>query len=156
MRQIATQERLCPEYFRVAYYGKGFPSNLRNREHIYCGLQLERLQDFVQRMQSKFPNANLLKSTDPPGDDIRESQEQVPFRPKITFLIHATHSLTHCVCHMQYLQIFTVQAVHEDNPELVRLPAKVAEFLQIQNAKRFVYKRPFSKSKEKKKVRRAA
>jgi dedicator of cytokinesis protein 3 len=61
----------------VAYFGKGFASNLRNREHIYCGLQLERLQDFVQRMLNKFPNATLMKSTDPPGDDIRESEAQV-------------------------------------------------------------------------------
>ena len=39
---MLTANRYPCEYFRVAYYGKGFASNLRNKEFIYCGNPLER------------------------------------------------------------------------------------------------------------------
>jgi len=32
---IVETERFYPEYFRVGYYGKGFPSTLQGKEFIY-------------------------------------------------------------------------------------------------------------------------
>ena len=41
-------DRYPCEYFRVAFYGRGFASNLRDKEFIYCGNPLER---FVYKMK---------------------------------------------------------------------------------------------------------
>jgi len=73
---IMDTERFYPEYFRVGYYGKGFPVTLQGKEFIYRGTELERLGDFIKRIQSKFPSAELLKSTDMPPTEIINSPGQ--------------------------------------------------------------------------------
>ncbi len=75
-RKLAQEDRLLPEYFRVGYYGRGFPSNVRGKEFVFQGQPLERLQDFIERIQSKFPYSELLKSTEPPGPEITNSDGQ--------------------------------------------------------------------------------
>eukprot|EP01094_Clydonella_sp_ATCC50884_P028734 TRINITY_DN8724_c0_g1_i1.p1 TRINITY_DN8724_c0_g1~~TRINITY_DN8724_c0_g1_i1.p1 ORF type:complete len:1774 (+),score=493.43 TRINITY_DN8724_c0_g1_i1:697-5322(+) len=147
-RNACTKERLLPEYFRVGYYGKGYPPNFEGKEYIYCGKPLERLQDFVERIRERFPKAELMKSTDPPDSSIRGSSGQ-------------------------YLQIFAVQVeTGETNGEEAETPEKqekgstakcvlpgfqgvlpipVKQYTDLRYAKRFVYKQPFSKSKAKKK-----
>eukprot|EP01122_Echinamoeba_exundans_P009485 TRINITY_DN3375_c0_g1_i2.p1 TRINITY_DN3375_c0_g1~~TRINITY_DN3375_c0_g1_i2.p1 ORF type:complete len:2320 (+),score=535.82 TRINITY_DN3375_c0_g1_i2:71-7030(+) len=73
---ISTQERFFCEYFRVGYYGRGFPATVRNKEFIYRGFELERLADFTQRINQKFPQAKILNFTDPPGDDVIQAETQ--------------------------------------------------------------------------------
>ncbi|XP_050389742.1 dedicator of cytokinesis protein 1 [Patella vulgata] len=73
---IMRQMRPEPEYFRVGYYGWGFPSFLQNKAFIYRGKEYERLVDFNARMQILFPNAELMKTLDPPTDEIKESPRQ--------------------------------------------------------------------------------
>ena len=51
--QIATQERYSREYFRVGFYGFGFPQTLRNKQFIYRGEELERISNFCERIQEK-------------------------------------------------------------------------------------------------------
>ncbi|CAL1526733.1 unnamed protein product [Lymnaea stagnalis] len=73
---IMKQMRPEPEYFRVGYFGHGFPSFLQNKVFIYRGKEYERLADFNARMQNLFPNAELMKTLDYPEDDILESPKQ--------------------------------------------------------------------------------
>ncbi|KAJ8317295.1 hypothetical protein KUTeg_005199 [Tegillarca granosa] len=73
---IIKELRPDPEYFRVGYYGRGFPEFLQNIVFIYRGKEYERLSDFNARMQTLFPNAELLKTLSPPSDEIKESDKQ--------------------------------------------------------------------------------
>ncbi|GIY19723.1 dedicator of cytokinesis protein 3 [Caerostris extrusa] len=61
---ILNQIRPEPEYFRVGFYGLGFPLFLRNKVFVYRGLEYERIGAFTQRLQTEFPQAQILmKST---------------------------------------------------------------------------------------------
>lgn len=76
---IMKQLRPEPEYFRVAYYGKGFPSFLQNKVFIYRGKEYERLSDFSNRTLNQFPNATLMQKLSKPGPEIIESNNQCMF-----------------------------------------------------------------------------
>ncbi|XP_034240436.1 dedicator of cytokinesis protein 1 isoform X3 [Thrips palmi] len=73
---IMKQVRPEPEYFRVAYYGKGFPAFLQNKVFVYRGKEYERLTDFCNRTLNQLPNAELMNKLTPPGEDITESMQQ--------------------------------------------------------------------------------
>lgn len=128
--RVMKESRLVKEYFRVGYYGKGFPSTVQGKEYIYCGKLLERIGDFSERILSKFPNAELMKSTEPPKKEERESPGQ-------------------------FIQIFTVKpSVDKNDPfkNHPNLPSRVKHYRRsMLNVQKFVYKRPFSKDKALKK-----
>lgn len=65
-----------PDYFAVGYYGQGFPTFIRNKVFIYRGKEYERREDFEARLLTQFPNAEKMKTTSPPGDDIKTSSGQ--------------------------------------------------------------------------------
>ncbi|GFO14587.1 dedicator of cytokinesis protein, partial [Plakobranchus ocellatus] len=73
---IMKQMRPEPEYFRVGYFGGGFPSFLQNKVFIYRGKEYERLADFNARMQTLFPHAELMRTLDHPSQDVLESEKQ--------------------------------------------------------------------------------
>lgn len=73
---IMKKARAEPEYFRVGYYGKGFPQFLQNKVYIYRGKEYERLADFNARILNEFPRAELLNKLTPPGDDVTQSEGQ--------------------------------------------------------------------------------
>ncbi|XP_059148668.1 dedicator of cytokinesis protein 1-like isoform X3 [Physella acuta] len=73
---IMKQMRPEPEYFRVGYFGLGFPIFLQNKMFIYRGKEYERLADFNARMQTLFPNAELMKTLDTPDEQIMTSAKQ--------------------------------------------------------------------------------
>ena len=43
---------------------------------IYRGKEYERREDFEARLLTQFPNAEKMKTTSPPGDDIKNSPGQ--------------------------------------------------------------------------------
>lgn len=49
---------------------------LQNKVFIYRGKEYERREDFEMQLLSPFPNAEKLKSTSPPGQDITDSPGQ--------------------------------------------------------------------------------
>ena len=51
--KILKEVRPNPEYFRVAFYGRGFPKFIQNSQFIYRGLDFENLQSFNDRLSSK-------------------------------------------------------------------------------------------------------
>ncbi|KAG5343195.1 DOCK1 protein, partial [Acromyrmex heyeri] len=73
---IVKQLRPEPEYFRVAYYGKGHPVFLQNKVFIYRGKEYERLSDFCTRTLNQLPNAEQMNKLSPPTTEMLESYQQ--------------------------------------------------------------------------------
>eukprot|EP00027_Filamoeba_sp_ATCC50430_P012224 CAMPEP_0168576648 /NCGR_PEP_ID=MMETSP0413-20121227/20351_1 /TAXON_ID=136452 /ORGANISM="Filamoeba nolandi, Strain NC-AS-23-1" /LENGTH=750 /DNA_ID=CAMNT_0008610321 /DNA_START=205 /DNA_END=2457 /DNA_ORIENTATION=+ len=135
-RKLSVGERFFSNYFRVGFYGKGFDISVSGKEFIYRGYELERISDFTQRFQDKFPNAKLLTYTDLPAQDVRDSDGQ-------------------------YLQIFPVKASSlddmegKDNSKKVEkeregkrpLPPNVQKWFSENNVNVFLYSKPFKKTK---------
>eukprot|EP01090_Pellita_catalonica_P000558 TRINITY_DN10381_c0_g1_i1.p1 TRINITY_DN10381_c0_g1~~TRINITY_DN10381_c0_g1_i1.p1 ORF type:complete len:707 (+),score=106.84 TRINITY_DN10381_c0_g1_i1:58-2121(+) len=128
---IATKERFLPNYFRIGCYGQGFPQNVRNKTFIYRGKELERIDGFTGRMQTKFPNATKLTNTTLPGDDIKNAEGQ-------------------------YILITMVQPSSEKelNRESVsdseqNVPLFIRMWKRFNDVNIFSYSRPFKKSKVK-------
>ena len=65
-----------PEYFRVAYYGRGFPAFLQNKVFIYRGNGYERLSDFQMRILEPFPNAEVMRTLAAPSKEDMDSPKQ--------------------------------------------------------------------------------
>ncbi|KAL0128391.1 hypothetical protein PUN28_003578 [Cardiocondyla obscurior] len=73
---IVKQLRPEPEYFRVAYYGKGHPAFLQNKVFVYRGKEYERLSDFCTRTLNQLPNAEQMNKLSPPTTEMLESYHQ--------------------------------------------------------------------------------
>uniref|UniRef100_A0A8C3Y0B4 Dedicator of cytokinesis 2 n=1 Tax=Catharus ustulatus TaxID=91951 RepID=A0A8C3Y0B4_CATUS len=114
--------RPSPDYFAVGYYGQGFPTFLRNKVFIYRGKEYERREDFEMQLLCPFPNAEKLKSTSPPGQDITDSPGQ-------------------------YIQCFTVQPAEEAKIRLKgrSIPEQITNFYKANHIQRFSYSRPFKR-----------
>ncbi|XP_052772351.1 dedicator of cytokinesis protein 1-like isoform X4 [Mya arenaria] len=115
---IMREMRPDPEYFRVGYYGMGFPSFLQNKVLIYRGKEYERLQDFSGRMQTLFPNAELMKTLNAPSEELKES-------------------------HKQYLQVNAVTPVMELNPKFDKadISEKILKYYQVNVVRMFTFSR---------------
>ncbi|XP_052251846.1 dedicator of cytokinesis protein 1-like isoform X3 [Dreissena polymorpha] len=116
--KVMKEMRPDPEYFRVGYYGNGFPSFLQNKVFIYRGKAYERLQDFCGRMQTLFPNAELMKTLNAPSEELKESEKQ-------------------------YLQINAVTPVMELHQKFrnKEISEKILKYYQINEVKMFTYSR---------------
>lgn len=73
---MKTAIRPEPTYFRVGYYGRGFPTFLKNKVFIYRGNEYEQVGAFKMRLQIQFPGAQFLKVLTPPGPEVKESLKQ--------------------------------------------------------------------------------
>ncbi|XP_067134875.1 dedicator of cytokinesis protein 1-like [Centruroides vittatus] len=110
---IMKQVRPEPEYFRVAYYGKGFPTFLQNKVFIYRGKEYERLTDFNSRLLNQFPTAIVMKTLAPPGDDIMESSHQYLQVNKVDPVMHKRESFSGKTVHEQILKYYKVNEVQK-------------------------------------------
>ncbi|XP_055336852.1 LOW QUALITY PROTEIN: dedicator of cytokinesis protein 1-like [Paramacrobiotus metropolitanus] len=73
---ISPQQMRTPcEYFRVAYWGRGFPAAWRNKAFVYRGAECENIRDFTDKQMQRFPGCISLKTMDPPGNEIKESDK---------------------------------------------------------------------------------
>lgn len=73
---IIKQLRPEHEYFRVAFYGRGFPAFLQNKVFVFRGKEYERLGDFTNRVLLQFPNAETMNRLTPPDQEIMDSPQQ--------------------------------------------------------------------------------
>ncbi|XP_068114977.1 dedicator of cytokinesis protein 1 [Hyperolius riggenbachi] len=114
-----------PDYFAVGYYGQGFPTFLRNKVFIYRGKEYERREDFEARLLTQFPNAEKMKTTSPPGDDIKNSSGQ-------------------------NIQCFTVKPLLELPPKFKNKPVseQILSFYRVNEVVRFQYSRPIRKGEK--------
>ncbi|NXU09750.1 DOCK1 protein, partial [Pardalotus punctatus] len=113
-----------PDYFAVGYYGQGFPTFIRNKVFIYRGKEYERREDFEARLLTQFPNAEKMKTTSPPSDDIKTSSGQ-------------------------YIQCFTVKP-KLDLPSKFHRPVseQIVSFYRVNEVQRFEYSRPVRKGEK--------
>ncbi|XP_044152045.1 dedicator of cytokinesis protein 1 [Bufo gargarizans] len=114
-----------PDYFAVGYFGQGFPTFIRNKVFIYRGKEYERREDFETRLLTQFPNAEKMKTTSPPGDDLKNSSGQ-------------------------YIQCFTVKPLLELPPKFKNKPVseQILSFYRINEVVRFQYSRPIRKGEK--------
>ncbi|XP_031416415.1 dedicator of cytokinesis protein 1 isoform X3 [Clupea harengus] len=114
-----------PDYFAVGYHGQGFPSFLRNKMFMYRGKEYERREDFEARLLTQFPNADKMKTTNPPGDEIRNSPGQ-------------------CI------QCFTVKPILELPPKFQNKPVseQILSFYTVNEVNKFQYSRPVRKGEK--------
>ncbi|CAG0893401.1 unnamed protein product, partial [Darwinula stevensoni] len=117
-KNILTELRAEPEYFRVCFYGKGFPAFLREKVFVYRGLEYERLQSFIQRMQMEFPAAQFLQKNTAPDDSI--------------------HILT---CNVKPIP----KPAPFDNEAVENVPDFVKNFYLVNDVDKFQFDRPFHK-----------
>ncbi|XP_004701293.1 dedicator of cytokinesis protein 1 [Echinops telfairi] len=113
-----------PDYFAVGYYGQGFPTFLRGKVFIYRGKEYERREDFEARLLTQFPNAEKMKTTSPPGDEIKSSPGQ-------------------------YIQCFTVKPKLDLPPKFHRpVSEQIVSFYRVNEVQRFEYSRPIRKGEK--------
>ncbi|XP_071513992.1 dedicator of cytokinesis protein 2 isoform X2 [Panulirus ornatus] len=113
-----------PEYFRVAYYGRGFPAFLQNKVFVYRGNGFERLADFTSRILDQFPNAELMKKLTPPSDEVKESPQQ-------------------------FLQISKVDcAMQEEKFSSAHVSEQIQSYYRANHVKVFTYSRPFHRGQK--------
>lgn len=74
--KILEEPRFRPEYYRVGFYGRAFPSFLRDKVFIYRGRPLEQLSEFEGRLLGQYLNAELLRHLGPPSEELRASNKQ--------------------------------------------------------------------------------
>ncbi|XP_074036384.1 dedicator of cytokinesis spg isoform X2 [Leptinotarsa decemlineata] len=119
---ILTQLRPEPEFFRVGFYGLGFPLFVRNKQFVYRGLEYERIGAFTQRLQTEFPSAQILMKNTPPDDTIINSDGQ-------------------------FIQICNVKPIPESNPITLAtdIPEKISRFYHYNDVRRFQCDRPVHK-----------
>jgi len=126
---ITSIQRVYHEYFRVAFYGRGF-GELQNKEFVYKGNILERLEEFSTRIKRRFSNAEMLNYTDLPPPDILNSEKQ-------------------------YLQVFPIKPASQEELEgkerklSDKMPIEAQKYVTINDTDVFVYPRVFRKNKKK-------
>lgn len=116
---ILTQFRFEPEYFRVGFFGYGFPLFLRNRIFVYKGNDFEKISDFIQRISNEYPKAEILTNSNPPDDTLLKSNQQ-------------------------YIQIITVKPVPELPAELEakqEINDKICAYYNHNKVDTFIYDR---------------
>ncbi|KAJ8670596.1 hypothetical protein QAD02_001855 [Eretmocerus hayati] len=121
---IVKQLRPEPEYFRVAYYGRGHPPFLRNKVFVYRGKEYERLSDFCSRTLNQLPNAEQMNKLSPPSEKVMESN-------------------------VQYVQINKIEPLMDEKKN--RLSGKpvtaeaVLRYHRVNNVQKFRFSRPVPK-----------
>jgi len=129
--KITGTERLYSYYYRVGFYGKGFPASLQGKEFVYRGFELERVMEFTSRIQAKFPNAEILKSNKAPEKDILDSDRQ----------------------HIQIVQVAPVPSEDVKVKFANRnVSARVSDYYANNNINTFKYNIPLKRDKTKKGV----
>lgn len=123
--KILSKPRYSPGYYRVSYYGGGFPSFLSNMTFIHRGKRLEQIIDFTNRIRQLFPNAKQLSTLNAPGPEVRESAGQ-------------------------YLQINAVNPVFDPRDRFInkRVSEKILSYWKSNELDQFYFSRPVSKTQD--------
>ncbi|XP_054081200.1 dedicator of cytokinesis protein 1 isoform X2 [Zeugodacus cucurbitae] len=74
--KILKEFRHTSEYFRVCFYGLGFPRFLQNKAFVFRGENYERLSDFCSRILAQHPQAELMQTLELPGEEITQADGQ--------------------------------------------------------------------------------
>jgi len=127
--KILLVDRLKISHFRVGYYGASFSSAIRG-EHVYRGNALQQVNEFAEQLKKKFPQAEFLSYTSPPGEEIVNGEDK------------------------QYIQLFQVRPstleeweAKPRDPEYFKKPEKIRFVHDNNHLNIFSYRQPFKKTK---------
>jgi len=67
---VDLSKRNVAEYFRVTFYGNGFPVVIRGTTMVYRGKPYEKLGDFQATMLNKYPETKLLQTLAKPDENL--------------------------------------------------------------------------------------
>ena len=123
------EARRMPEYFRVVFVGKGFPPFLQNKTHIFRGKGCDKLDEFTAKILEMFPNAEKMKTLDPPTQEEREGLEKK-------------------------IQICKVDPVMDEEKAIWKgksqvLAPQILNYYEKNNVKRFSYDKPVQRGPKK-------
>ncbi|KAG2733065.1 hypothetical protein G9P44_004055 [Scheffersomyces stipitis] len=68
---LESSDKLSPSFFRVAFIGAGFPTNIRGKEQIYEGLPFEHITSIHERLLRLYPGARII-SDDSEAQKLKE------------------------------------------------------------------------------------
>ena len=124
---IMNKTRHENNYFRVGFYGRGFPAFLQNKVFIFRGRLFESLADFKSRISDQYPNAEMMIKMDPPTEEQKQGKEQL-------------------------LQIIIVDPIVEERPEFKgrNVHPKILQHYKKNQVSKFVYERPYHHPKKNK------
>ncbi|KAI7940929.1 hypothetical protein MJO28_013214 [Puccinia striiformis f. sp. tritici] len=74
--KIVKTDRYFSEYFRVAFYGQGFPPSVQNCQFVYRGYEWEKYAAFCDRMHNKHPNAQIFQSQSVSTNELEYAEGQ--------------------------------------------------------------------------------
>lgn len=122
--KILKELRHTSEYFRVGFYGLGFPRLLQNKVYIFRGKEYERLSDFCSRMLVQHPQAEVMQTLEAPGEDITLSDGQ-------------------------YIQVNKVEPIMDEafakfNDKIIS--NEIVKYFTSNNVQKFQFSRPFRDS----------
>ncbi|XP_065900793.1 dedicator of cytokinesis protein 2-like [Dysidea avara] len=122
-KNIITELRIVePEYFRVSYYGNGFPYFLRNKTFIHRGKPYQKLGAFISTLTNEFPTAQILTHNKPVDDEIKNSTGR-------------------------HIQLCCVQPIEEkkDIFKGKNVDMNILKYYKVNDIRRFKFDRPFHK-----------
>lgn len=122
--KILKELRHSSEYFRVCFFGLGFPRFLQNKAFIFRGKEYERLSDFCTRILVQHPQAELMQSLEAPGEEITQAEGQ-------------------------FIQINRVEPIMDEafskfNDKLVS--NEIIKYFTTNNVQKFKFSRPYRES----------
>ncbi|XP_047127014.1 dedicator of cytokinesis protein 3 isoform X1 [Hydra vulgaris] len=122
---IMQQMRPAPTYFRVSFFGRGFPHYLKDQVLIFRGLELETLAGFTARINLEFPSAEIMSNNAPPEASIVQGIGQ-------------------------HIQICTVMPVPGEIQmfENNLVNEKISCYYKFNEVEEFVFSRPFHKGEK--------
>ncbi|KAK4698793.1 hypothetical protein P7C70_g7476, partial [Phenoliferia sp. Uapishka_3] len=65
------------DFYRVAFYGNRFPLSVSGKQFVYRGNEGEKLGAFVEKMLNKHPQAQLLKTSAIPSEEVYSADAQL-------------------------------------------------------------------------------
>ncbi|XP_053947178.1 dedicator of cytokinesis protein 1 [Anastrepha ludens] len=122
--KILNELRHTSEYFRVCFYGLGFPRFLQNKAFIFRGEEYERLSDFCSRILVQHPQAELMQTLEAPGEDITQADGQ-------------------------FIQVNKVEPIMNENFikfEGKMVSSKIVNYFTSNNVQKFQFSRPYRES----------
>lgn len=145
---ILTKVRPTPYYYRVGFFGMGFPNFVRvnmfaidrkyirnfynfsiqtsnpqqNKQFIFRGNYYERLDEFIQRLKTDFPDAQMISNA--------IKREALYFEK-----------------HEQFIQIIGVDPISDESLDVHSISEKSVQFYQTNDIKKFRLDLPDRKRK---------
>lgn len=110
---LESSDKLSPSYFRVAFIGAGFPTNIRGKEQIYEGLPFEHITSIHERLLRLYPGARII-SEDSQAQKLKEKVQSG-----------------------RYLHVNTVEPINEISDKLFNTSIGVRQYARNKNLRFF-------------------